>query len=70
MPHLAVLALAPLVPLACLGLVLYMDHLEETLNRDVRRRQHDSRERMSAENEETPAVPAAVSAPVVGSTSR
>jgi len=31
------IALVPLVPLSCLAMVLYLDHLEETLHRDVKR---------------------------------
>jgi hypothetical protein len=41
MPHVIVMLLVPLVPLACLALVLWLDRLEETLDRDVdRRREH------------------------------
>jgi hypothetical protein len=38
MPHLIVMMLVPLVPLTCLALVLWLDRLEETLDRDVDRR--------------------------------
>jgi hypothetical protein len=38
MPHLLVICLVPTVPLACLALVLWLDRLEETLDREVDRR--------------------------------
>ncbi len=38
MPQLLLLCLLPLVPLTCLALVLWMDRLEESLEKDVRRR--------------------------------
>jgi hypothetical protein len=38
MPHVIVMMLVPMVPLACLALVLWLDRLEETLDRDVNRR--------------------------------
>lgn len=44
MPHLLLLCLVPVIPLCCLGLVLWLDRLEETLDRDVSRR----RRRVSA----------------------
>jgi hypothetical protein len=41
MPQVIVMMLVPLVPLVCLALVLWLDRLEETLDRDVdRRREH------------------------------
>jgi hypothetical protein len=41
MPQLVVMMLVPMVPLTCLALVLWMDRLEETLDRSVdRRREH------------------------------
>jgi len=41
MTHVIVMMLVPLVPLTCLALVLWLDRLEETLDRDVdRRRAH------------------------------
>lgn len=41
MPQVLVMSLVPLIPLACLALVLWLDRLEETLDRSVdRRREH------------------------------
>jgi hypothetical protein len=41
MAHVVVMVLVPLVPLTCLALVLWLDRLEETLDRSVdRRREH------------------------------
>jgi hypothetical protein len=41
MAHVVVVLLVPMVPLACLALLLWLDRLEETLDRDVdRRREH------------------------------
>jgi hypothetical protein len=41
MSHIVVMMLVPVVPVACLALVLWLDRLEETLDRDVdRRREH------------------------------
>jgi hypothetical protein len=41
MSHVVVMMLVPVVPVACLALVLWLDRLEETLDRDVdRRREH------------------------------
>ena len=44
MPQVIVMMLVPMVPLGCLALVLWLDRLEETLDRDVYRR----RERAAA----------------------
>ena len=38
MPHVIVMMLVPMVPLTCLALLLWLDRLEETLDRDVDRR--------------------------------
>ena len=45
---LLIVVLVPLVPLSCLALVLWLDHLEETLVRDCRRRQCAPRWRAEA----------------------
>jgi hypothetical protein len=42
MPQLFVMMLAPMVPLTCLALVLWMDRLEDTLDRSVDRRRQQA----------------------------
>ena len=42
MPHVIAMMLVPLVPLACLALLLWLDRLEETLYRDVTRRREQA----------------------------
>lgn len=68
MPHLLVISLVPLVPLACLALVLWLDRLEETLERDVdRRREHASapQTQLEASLAAVPAVPVVPASPAV-----
>lgn len=57
MPHVIVMMLVPLVPLACLALLLWLDRLEETLDRAVDRR----RERAGAPEAQLEASLAGVS---------
>jgi hypothetical protein len=42
MSQVIVLCLVPLVPLTCLALLLWLDRLEETLDRDVDRRRRQA----------------------------
>jgi hypothetical protein len=42
MPHVFVMMLVPLVPLTCLALLLWLDRLEETLDRSVDRRREQA----------------------------
>jgi hypothetical protein len=42
MPHVIVMMLVPLVPLTCLALLLWLDRLEETLDRAVDRRREQA----------------------------
>jgi hypothetical protein len=42
MPHVIVMMLVPMVPVTCLALVLWLDRLEETLERDVDRRREQA----------------------------
>jgi hypothetical protein len=64
MPHVLVICLVPMVPLACLALVLWLDRLEETLDRDVDRR----RKQASAPQTQLEASLARLSAPSVAVT--
>jgi hypothetical protein len=66
MSHVVVMMLVPVVPVACLALVLWLDRLEETLDRDVdRRREHlaapEAQLEASLAGVWTPPVPAPLS---------
>jgi uncharacterized iron-regulated membrane protein len=78
MPHLLALLLVPLLPLSGLALLLWLDRIEETLDRDVDRRRERANARqaqLEASLAVVPVPPASAvsavsspSAPVVSST--
>jgi hypothetical protein len=68
---LLIVVLVPLVPLSCLALVLWLDHLEETLVRDCRRRQCAPRWRAEAVRvRESPGVSDEPVAPLAGGSTK